>query len=140
MEEYFPDVVPLIGGRELEEMWVNNPRGSLITVKVSTSSAVPLVSTELIPQATPYHYKGRGLIVGDAAHSQVPFYGQGLNCGLEDVRVLDHFLKECKVDPTVEPNGSEQQPEDEKLVDALAKYTETRHEDLVAICDMAMRQ
>ncbi|KAF9642774.1 hypothetical protein BDM02DRAFT_3132873, partial [Thelephora ganbajun] len=56
------------------------------------------------------------------------------------VRVLDHFLRECKVDPTVELSGSEKKPEDEKLSAALAKYTETRHEDLVAICDMAMRQ
>lgn len=91
-------------------------------------------------QAAPYHFKDRGLIIGDAAHSQVPFYGQGLNCGLEDVRVLDHFLKECEVDPTVGLNESEKGSEDGKLAAALAKYTETRHEDLVAICDMAMRQ
>ena len=96
--------------------------------------------TESIPQATPYHYKDCGLIIGDAAHSQVPFYGQGLNCGLEDVRVLDHLLKECRVDPMAELNGSERNPEDEKVSAALTKYTETRHGDLVAICDMAMRQ
>lgn len=35
MEEHFPDVVPLIGDRELADMWVHNPRGALITVKVS---------------------------------------------------------------------------------------------------------
>ena len=140
MEEYFPDVAPLIGEQELAGMWDNNPRGALITVKVCTlpldppSLLVPLI--EFISQATPYHYKDRGLIIGDAAHSQVPFYGQGLNCGLEDVRVLDYFLKECKVDPTVKLK----EPEDEKLCAALAKYTKTRHEDLVAICDMAMRQ
>ena len=96
--------------------------------------------TEGIPQATPYHYKDCGLIIGDAAHSQVPFYGQGLNCGLEDVRVLDHLLKEYRIDPTAKLNGSERKPEDEKLSAALTKYTETRHGDLVAICDMAMRQ
>ena len=70
----------------------------------------------------------------------MPFYGQGLNCGLEDVRVLDYFLQESKIDPTVELTESERKREDEKLSAALAKYTETRHEDLVAICDMAMRQ
>ena len=140
MEEHFPDVVPLIGEHELAEMWVNNPRGTLITVKVGVlclDPRPPLI--ELNFQATPYHYKDRGLIIGDAAHSQVPFYGQGLNCGLEDVRVLDHFLKECKVDPTVQLDESKKGSEDEKLSAALAKYTETRHEDLVAICDLAMR-
>ena len=80
------------------------------------------------------------MIIGDAGHSQVPFYGQGLNCGLEDVRVLDYFLQECKVGPTTELNESEKRQQDGKLSAALAKYTETRHEDLVAICDMAMRQ
>ena len=140
MEEHFPDVVPLIGEHELAEMWVNNPRGTLITVKVGVlclDPRPPLI--ESIFQATPYHYKDRGLIIGDAAHSQVPFYGQGLNCGLEDVRVLDHFLKERKVDPTVQLDESKKGSEDEKLSAALAKYTETRHEDLVAICDLAMR-
>jgi kynurenine 3-monooxygenase len=44
------------------------------------------------------------------------------------------------VAPVVDLNGSDKQPEDEKLSGALSKYTETRHEDLVAICDMAMRQ
>lgn len=162
MEEYFPDVVPLIGKRELKEMWASNPRGALITVRVSIMplssplSSVPCTQWATSPrtsaqspshlpdrihsQAAPYHFKDRGLIIGDAAHSQVPFYGQGLNCGLEDVRVLDYFLQECKVDPTVELKGPEKNPEDEKLSAALAKYTETRHEDLVAICDMAMRQ
>ena len=160
MDEYFPDVVPLIGKQELKEMWVSNPRGALITIKASIlllrpSSFVPCtgwatltqssaqfsrLSDRIHSQAAPYHYKDRGLIIGDAAHSQVPFYGQGLNCGLEDVRVLDYFLQECKVGPTVELNESEKRPEDEKLSAALAKYTETRHEDLVAICDMAMRQ
>jgi len=100
----------------------------------------PVYVDRIHSQAAPYHYKDRGLIIGDAAHSQVPFYGQGLNCGLEDVRVLDYFLQESNVGPTVELNGSEKRPEDERLCAALAKYTETRHEDLVAICDMAMRQ
>ena len=35
MEEYFPDVVPLIGKQELKEMWASNPRGALVTIKVS---------------------------------------------------------------------------------------------------------
>ena len=145
MEEHFPDAVPLIGERELADMWVTNPRGALITVKVSATSfrisiQPPRASDRIHSQATPYHYKDRGIILGDAAHSQVPFYGQGLNCGLEDVRVLDHLLRECNVAPVVELKGSDKTQEDEKMAAALTKYTQTRHEDLVAICDMAMRQ
>ena len=36
--------------------------------------------------------------------------------------------------------SSDKKQEDKKLSAALTKYTETRHEDLMAICDMAMRQ
>lgn len=78
------------------------------------------------------------IILGDAAHSQVPFYGQGLNCGLEDVRVLDSLLRERGVDPT-EFLGSEKYL-DSRLGSALSKYTDTRHADLIAICDLAMNQ
>ena len=65
----------------------------------------------------------------------VPFYGQGLNCGLEDVRVLDTLLREAQVDATAQvPEGQE----DDRLATALARYSESRHEDLVAISDLAM--
>lgn len=65
----------------------------------------------------------------------VPFYGQGLNCGLEDVRVLDILLQEENVEavaPVPRPDV------DEALARALTRYSQSRHEDLVAICDLAM--
>lgn len=65
----------------------------------------------------------------------VPFYGQGLNCGLEDVRVLDVILRQCGVDPNDDPADG---AVDAKLESALARYSETRHNDLVAISELAM--
>ena len=86
-------------------------------------------------QAKPYHYKDRVVILGDAAHSMVPFYGQGLNCGLEDVRVLFCLLRSHEVNPLfTPPDGAV----DEFLAKALDEYTETRHEDLITISDLAM--
>lgn len=31
-------------------------------------------------------------LVGDAAHAMVPFYGQGMNCGFEDCRILSELV------------------------------------------------
>lgn len=81
----------------------------------------------------------------------VPFFGQGLNCGLEDVRVLDIILREEGVE-AVRPSSSssassDSYPEDtkrnsvavdSKLASALRRYTETRHDDLLAISDLSL--
>ena len=66
----------------------------------------------------------------------VPFFGQGLNCGLEDVRVLDVILRREGVDPndaSLTPGST-----DERLASALKHYSESRHKDLIAISDLAM--
>ena len=49
-----------------------NPTGSLVTIKCS-----------------PWHHRDRLLLLGDAAHAIVPFYGQGMNCAFEDCTELD---------------------------------------------------
>ena len=63
----------------------------------------------------------------------VPFYGQGLNCGFEDVRVLETLLRNEAVSSVVSEACV-----DPKLEKALERYTESRYDDLVAICDLAM--
>ena len=69
----------------------------------------------------------------------VPFYGQGLNCGLEDVRILMTLLLQEDVKPMSPSNkvGSTNVI-DQGLARALDRYSDTRHEDLIAICDLAM--
>lgn len=72
----FPGVSPnLISTADLVSQFTGNPHLPLINI-----------------QCTPYHYSSSGVILGDAAHAMVPFYGQGMNAGLEDVRVLFDFL------------------------------------------------
>lgn len=114
---YFPDALRAIGENNLVNDFLQNPRCPLICTK-----------------SKPYHYKDRAILLGDAAHSMVPFYGQGLNCGLEDVRVLSVLLQQKGVTATAVPTDDI----DERLASALSHYSENRHQDLVAICDLAM--
>jgi kynurenine 3-monooxygenase len=65
----------------------------------------------------------------------VPFYGQGLNCGLEDVRVLGCMLEKHNVSSVKSSGGSEN---DAALGQALSEYSEIRGKDLEAICELAM--
>jgi kynurenine 3-monooxygenase len=39
-----------------------------------------------------WHHQGKVLLIGDAVHTVVPFYGQGMNAGFEDCSVLDRCL------------------------------------------------
>ena len=65
----FPDVVPLMP--DLAEHFFANPTGAMVTIKCS-----------------PWHVEGHALLLGDAAHAIVPFFGQGINCGFEDCTIL----------------------------------------------------
>ncbi|KAF9928103.1 kynurenine 3-monooxygenase, mitochondrial precursor [Linnemannia zychae] len=114
-EEYFADAIPLMGKDLLIKEYFKNPKGSLVMVK-----------------ANPYHYKDRCIILGDAAHSMVPFYGQGMNCGFEDVRILDTLLSEFNVKSFKEGG------DDHSLALALEAYTDRRTKDLKAICELAL--
>lgn len=69
----FPDALALIPN--ISDEFFNNPTGALGTVKCS-----------------PWQYKGKTLLMGDAAHAIVPFYGQGMNASFEDVTVFDAIL------------------------------------------------
>lgn len=102
-KEQFPDALKLIPN--ISKEFADNPTGALGTVKCS-----------------PWHYKNNTLIMGDAAHAVVPFYGQGMNASFEDVVVLDEVL-------------------DQELGDwgtVFKTYTEARKSDADAIGELAV--
>ena len=72
-ESRFPDAVPLMP--QLGENYFANPTGAMVTIKCS-----------------PWHVEGKALLLGDAVHAIVPFFGQGLNCGFEDCSCLVELL------------------------------------------------
>lgn len=71
-EEYFPELLTLIP--DLTKQFFENPTPSLVTVKCFPWS------------------KNKSLLIGDAAHAIVPFFGQGMNCGFEDCQVLNQLI------------------------------------------------
>ena len=101
-EREFPDAVLLMP--TLTDDFFANPTGILGTIK-----------------CWPWNVGGKALLLGDSAHAMVPFYGQGMNCAFEDVRVLDTLIGKYGTDwETV-----------------YSEYGELRKVNADAICDMA---
>ena len=75
----FPDATALMP--QLTDNYFANPTGAMVTIKCSL-----------------WHVEGRALLLGDAAHAIVPFFGQGLNCGFEDCTSLMELLDLCDAD------------------------------------------
>lgn len=99
----FPDALSHMP--TLEHDFFTNPTGLLTTYKCS-----------------PWNAGGKVLLMGDAAHAIVPFYGQGMNASFEDVTVFDELLEFYKDD-----------------IDAtLAVYDSVRKKDTDAIADLAI--
>ena len=46
----------------------------------------------------PWSYWDKIAVIGDAAHAVLPFYGQGMNAGFEDIIVLDKWIKKYPED------------------------------------------
>lgn len=72
---YFPNVMDDI--ENLTEDFFKNPTSAMVTMK-----------------CYPWTYWDKVALVGDSAHAVVPFYGQGMNAGFEDIFVLDEIIKE----------------------------------------------
>lgn len=102
-ETTFPDALPLID--DLERTFFENPTGKLVTVRCSK-----------------WHHQDKFLMMGDASHAIVPFFGQGMNSGFEDVSVFGELL---------EKRGSI----DEKLFEEFFRH---RLKDTNAIAQMAL--
>jgi kynurenine 3-monooxygenase len=72
---YFPNVKNEI--ENLTEDFFKNPTSAMVTMK-----------------CYPWTYWDKVALVGDSAHAVVPFYGQGMNAGFEDIFVLDEIIQE----------------------------------------------
>lgn len=99
-----PGVTSHLEPQDLFAQFKRNPHLPLINIKCS-----------------PHHFEDSSVIVGDAANAMVPFYGQGMNAGLESVRVLFEKLDSSS-----------------SVSAALDSYTSYRTSDAHAIADLAL--
>uniref|UniRef100_A0A667YZ37 Kynurenine 3-monooxygenase n=1 Tax=Myripristis murdjan TaxID=586833 RepID=A0A667YZ37_9TELE len=104
-QKYFPDSIPLIGVEALKRDFFRMPAQAMVSVKCS-----------------PYHIGSSCVLMGDAAHAVVPFYGQGMNAGFEDCLVFDEIMEQFNEDFSA----------------VLPEYSRVRVPDDHAIADLAM--
>lgn len=102
-EKFYPDALQLMP--HLATEFFENPTGALGTVK-----------------CYPWSSYGKTLLMGDAAHAIVPFYGQGMNASFEDVVVFDEILNKHEGD----------------WQKVFTEYEKVRKKDTDAIADLAL--
>lgn len=99
----FPDALALMPN--LIENFFANPTGAMVTIRCS-----------------PWHVDGKALLVGDAAHAIVPFFGQGMNCAFEDCSYLLELMDRHGADWTT----------------LFTEFEKSRKADTDAIADLAI--
>ena len=99
----FPDVIPLMP--DATAQFRENPIGALMTVRVN-----------------PWNIDSRVVLVGDAAHAVVPFYGQGMNAAFEDALELAKALTASGFDWDV----------------AIPRFAAARRVDTDALADLSL--
>ena len=102
-DDQFPDALAMMP--TLVEDFAKNPTGSMVTIRCA-----------------PWHHRDKVVLLGDAAHAVVPFYGQGMNAAFEDVVVLDDCIKRLA------PNWES----------ALAEYENLRRPHTDALANLAI--
>lgn len=101
-KSYFPNV-----SRDIENLtkdFFKNPTSAMVTMK-----------------CYPWTYWDKVALVGDSAHAIVPFYGQGMNAGFEDIYELNRIIK--KYGDDWEAIFKEYQEERKPNADAIAELS-----------------
>jgi kynurenine 3-monooxygenase len=112
-QEVFPDFYEMLPS--ISEEWEKHKLASLAIVRCYPWSA------------------GKVVLMGDAAHATVPFYGQGMNAGFEDCTVLSELIEKHggNWEAILEEYNRERKPDGDALQDlSLGNYFEMR--DFVA--------
>lgn len=99
----YPDAAKMMP--TLAEDYLKNPASSLVTVR-----------------CWPWTYGGKVVLLGDAAHAIVPFFGQGMNCAFEDCSAFIDLVERHRGD----------------FAKVLPEFERLRKPNADAIADMAL--
>ena len=114
-QAHFKDAIPMLP--DLAEQYFRNPQSNLAIIRCA-----------------PWTHKDKVALVGDSAHAIVPFYGEGMNSGYEDCKVLNDLLNEHGDDDwgtVLDAYGKARKPNGDAIADlSLRNFVEMR--DLVA--------
>lgn len=102
--KFFPDTKNIIP--DLVTAFFKNPTSNLVRVK-----------------CFPWSFEDKVALIGDSAHAIVPFYGQGMNAGFEDITVLNQMMIKYR--------------DDWKTI--FKEYEKSRKSNTDAISDLAER-
>lgn len=118
----FPDAI--LHMPTLVEDYLANPTSSLVTVRCA-----------------PWNVGGKVVLIGDAAHAVVPFYGQGMNASFEDCEILDRIMGRHpgNLGAAFDEFAASRKPDTDALADlAITNFVEMR--DRVASPAFLMRK
>ncbi|XP_007481618.1 kynurenine 3-monooxygenase isoform X1 [Monodelphis domestica] len=105
-QKHFPDSIPLMGEEALKRDYFLLPAQPMIAVKCST-----------------FHIGSQCVLMGDAAHAIVPFFGQGMNAGFEDCLVFDELMDKFHNDLSIcLPEFSRLRIPDDHAISDLSMY------------------
>ena len=108
-EAQFPDALLLMP--QLTDDFFANPTADLVTIR-----------------CYPWSRYGKNLLIGDAAHAIVPFYGQGMNAAFEDCRILSEMLAYAGQKDTESP-----------FAEVIEAFQQQRQPDADAIATLALQ-
>lgn len=120
-EEVFPDALEQMP--TLRTDYFENPTATLVTIRCN-----------------PWNFEDKVLLMGDSSHAIVPFYGQGMNSGLEDCSVFYEMFDKFDNVQDLFDNYSKLRAPDGNAIADLALYNYIEMRDLAGDPDFLLRK
>jgi kynurenine 3-monooxygenase len=119
-DEYFTNFAQIVP--DCVQQYQQNPTSTLVTM-----------------QCYPWRNQNT-MLIGDAAHAIVPFYGQGMNCSFEDCTILNEILENETDWNTIFDTFQQSRKPNADAIAALAQYNFVEMRDLTSNPEFILRK